>query len=144
MFWKIHLNEQNLLLDCFVKRDCDEQFMSLNLRTMPARLLDRSSYPNVFCRKSAFKSSSKFTGKTPRLRPATLLKKRLWHRYFPVNFEKFLRTPFLIEHLRWLLLTGINLCFPRVLTSPSWLPFHGIFPILGQLELHKLVWVKLS
>ena len=28
-------------------------------------------------------------------RPATLLKKRLWHRSFPVNFEKFLRTPFL-------------------------------------------------
>ena len=29
------------------------------------------------------------------LRPATLLKKRLWHRCFPVNFTKFLRTPFL-------------------------------------------------
>ena len=28
-------------------------------------------------------------------RPATLLKKRPWHRCFPVNFEKFLRTPFL-------------------------------------------------
>ena len=26
--------------------------------------------------------------------PATLLKKRLWHRCFPVNFPKFLRTPF--------------------------------------------------
>ena len=25
----------------------------------------------------------------------TLLKKRLWHRCFPVNFAKFLRTPFL-------------------------------------------------
>ena len=37
-------------------------------------------------------------------RPATLLKKRLWHRCFPVNFVKFLRTPFLTEHLRWLLL----------------------------------------
>ena len=29
------------------------------------------------------------------LRPATLLKKRLWERCFPVNFAKFLRTPFL-------------------------------------------------
>ena len=29
------------------------------------------------------------------LRLATLLKKRLWHRFFPVNFVKFLRTPFL-------------------------------------------------
>ena len=29
------------------------------------------------------------------LRPAILLNKRLWHRCFPVNFVKFLRTPFL-------------------------------------------------
>ena len=28
-------------------------------------------------------------------RPATLLKKRLWSRCFPMNFAKFLRTPFL-------------------------------------------------
>ena len=27
--------------------------------------------------------------------PTTLLKKRLWHRCFPVNFAQFLRTPFL-------------------------------------------------
>ena len=39
-----------------------------------------------------------------RLRPATLLKKRLWHKCFSVNFTKFLRTPLLTEHLRWLLL----------------------------------------
>ena len=37
-------------------------------------------------------------------RPATLLKKRRWHRCFPVNFAKFLRTSFRIEHLLWLLL----------------------------------------
>ena len=36
--------------------------------------------------------------------PATLLDKRLWHKCFPVHFAKFLRTPFLIEHLWWLLL----------------------------------------
>ena len=35
--------------------------------------------------------------------PAALLKKRFWHRCFPVNFAKFLRTPFFIEHLWWLL-----------------------------------------
>ena len=39
--------------------------------------------------------------------PATLLKKRLRHRCFPVNFAKFSRTPFLKEHLRWLLLEEI-------------------------------------
>ena len=38
---------------------------------------------------------SLFFNKVAGLRPATLLKKRLWHRYFPVNFAKFLRTPFL-------------------------------------------------
>ena len=32
--------------------------------------------------------------------PATLFKKRPWHRYFPVNFVQFLRTPFFTEHLR--------------------------------------------
>ena len=39
-----------------------------------------------------------------KLRPANLWKKRLWHRCFAVNFLKFLRTPFYIEHLWWLLL----------------------------------------
>ena len=29
------------------------------------------------------------------LRPATLLKSRLWHRCFPVNFANFFRKPFL-------------------------------------------------
>ena len=42
------------------------------------------------------------------LRPATLLKKRLWHKCFPVNFAKFLRTSFLTKHLRWLLLDNFN------------------------------------
>ena len=36
-----------------------------------------------------------FFNKVAGLRPATLLKKRLWHRCFAVNFAKFLRTPFL-------------------------------------------------
>ena len=40
--------------------------------------------------------------------PATLLKKKLWHRYFPVNFEKFLRTSYFTEKLQWLLLPGIK------------------------------------
>ena len=33
-----------------------------------------------------------------------LYKRRLWHRLFPVNFVKFLRTPFYIEHFWWQLL----------------------------------------
>ena len=56
-------------------------------------------------KKSVLRNFTKFTGKylcqglffnkDAGLRPATLLKKRLWHRSFPVNFVKFLRTPFL-------------------------------------------------
>ena len=41
------------------------------------RITDRSSRSEVFC---------------------------VWHRCFPVNFAKFLRTPSLIEHVFWLLL----------------------------------------
>ena len=53
--------------------------------------------------KVVFGNFAKFTGKrSPR--PATLFKKRLWHRCFPVNFEKFLRAPFLTDHLRCMLL----------------------------------------
>ena len=47
---------------------------------------------------------SLFFSKVAGLRCATLLKKRLWHRCFPVNFVKLLRTPFFTEHLWWLLL----------------------------------------
>ena len=47
---------------------------------------------------------SLFLNKFAGLRPATLLKKRLWHRCFPVNFAKLLITLFLTEHLWWLFL----------------------------------------
>ena len=42
------------------------------------------------------------------LRPATLLQKRLWHKCFPVNFAKFLRTPLLQNTSGWLLLTKLH------------------------------------
>ena len=45
------------------------------------------------------------------LRPVTLLKKRLWHRCFPVNFAKFLRTPFLQNTSGRLLLSFIQIVY---------------------------------
>ena len=39
------------------------------------------------------------------------IKKRLWHRCFPVNFAQFLRTPYTIKQLWWLLLFGIKMDF---------------------------------
>ena len=74
----------------------------------------RSSRQEVICEKSVLRNFKKFTGKhlcwnlffnkVSGLRPATFLKKRLWHKCFPVNIEKFLRTPFVTEHLLLLLL----------------------------------------
>ena len=61
------------------------------LRTL--RNFHLNSRPEVFRKKGVLRSFTKFTGRY--LRPATLLKKRLWHRCFPVNFAKFLKTPFL-------------------------------------------------
>ena len=61
--------------------------------------------PEVFFQKRCSWNFAKFTGKhlcqslffnkVAGLRPATLLKKKLWHSCFPVNFGKFLKTPFL-------------------------------------------------
>ena len=52
---------------------------------------------------SVLRNFTKFTEKYLGLY-ATLLKKRFWHRCFPVSFVKFLRTLFLTEQLLWLLL----------------------------------------
>ena len=58
--------------------------------------IDKSSRTEMFCKKSILTEKhlcqSLFFNKTVRLRPATLLKKRLWHRCFPVNFKKLLGT----------------------------------------------------
>ena len=56
----------------------------------------------IFTRKRLCKS--RFISKVVGLRPTTLLKKRLWHRCFPVNFAKFLRTLFLQNNSRCLFL----------------------------------------
>ena len=67
--------------------------------------MPRSSHQRCSIKKGVLRNFTKFTGKhlcqslffskVASLRPATLLKKRLWHRCFFVNFVKFLRTPFL-------------------------------------------------
>ena len=75
-------------------------FKSLNILSSA-----RSSHQRCSIIKGVLRNFTKFTGKhlcqslffnkVAGLSPATLLKKRLWHRCFPVNFAKFLRTPFL-------------------------------------------------
>ena len=68
-------------------------------------LILRCSHRRCSVRKDVFKNFAKFTGKhlcqshffnkVVGLRPATLWKKRLWHRCFPGNFERFFRMLFL-------------------------------------------------
>ena len=54
---------------------------------------------------------SLFFNKIAGLSPTTLLKKRLWHKCFPVNFTKFLRTPFLQNISGRLLLKHVQMTF---------------------------------
>ena len=63
--------------------------------------MSRSSHRRSSLRKAVFRNFAKFTGarlcqslffnKVAGVRTLTLLKKRLWHRCFHVNFAKFLR-----------------------------------------------------
>ena len=66
--------------------------------------------PEMFYKKSVLKNFTKFSRKhlCQSLRTATFLKKRLWHS-FPVNFVKFLRTSFLQNTCRRLLLKIVTL-----------------------------------
>ena len=74
--------------------------------------LQKQSSGGVF-KIGVLKIFTKFTGKhlCQSLRSVILLKKRFWHRCFPVHFAKFLGTPFLIGHLRWLFLQLIKKMF---------------------------------
>ena len=82
-------------------------------------LTARTSHLRCSAKKDVLRNFAKFTGKdlcqsfffnkVAGLRPATLLKKRPWHRCFPVNFAKFLRSPFLQNAFEQLLLYSAKL-----------------------------------
>ena len=81
-----------------IRKYCTEE--QISIRISPN--CSQSSRPEVFYEKPILKNSAKFAGKhvcqsfffnqVAGLRPATLLKKRLRHRWFPVIFIKFLTT----------------------------------------------------
>ena len=73
----------------------------------------RSSRPEVFCKIAVLRNFAKFTGKhlcqglfvnKVAGQACSFINKETLVQVFPVNFAKFLRTPFFIEHLWWLLL----------------------------------------
>ena len=61
--------------------------------------LYRSSHQRCSVRKVVLRDFTKSTGEHQCQRPATLLKMRLWHRCFSVNFTKLLKTHFFAERL---------------------------------------------
>ena len=79
------------------------EIFSFNINIAIFQVLKKQP-PEGFCKKSVLKKFRKIHQKTPvldslfkrfsGLRPGTLLKKRLQHRCFQVNFVTFLRTPF--------------------------------------------------
>ena len=80
------------------------------------QMTTRSSHQSCSVRKGVLRNFAKFTWKYLRQvlfynkvagpEPGTLLKKRLWHICFPMNFAKFQRTPF---HR-----TSLNDCFSTI------------------------------
>ena len=63
---------------------------------------------------------------------------RLWHKCFLVNFEKFLRTPFFIEHFRWLLPHMLLTCQ----ISKSWFNVSMAFDKTMNMARKKITFVK--
>ena len=118
VYWAITYPEpfQTSKMEFFVK-------IVTSTETTPLLRRFRSSHRRCSVKKGVLTNFAKFTGKDlcqslffnkiAGRRPATFLKKRLWHRCFPVNFAKFLRTSFLQNTSRCLLLT-----FERVLNTP--------------------------
>ena len=103
-------DENPFKLNCLTYLSCTVKFFNSSLIYGEA-IVQRCSVKKVFleisknsqentCARVSFLIKLQAFG----LRPATLLKKRLWYTCFPVNFVKFLRAPFFIEHLWWLVL----------------------------------------
>ena len=67
------------------------------------------------------------------LRPAALSKKRLWHKRFPVNFAKFLRTHF-SENTSWRLLLNDKKMLSSYIKILLSINKHETLPLLFKLQ----------
>ena len=90
---------------CFLPILTERKFWKIRGFLMFLADTNRSSHRRCSTIKDVLKNFANFTGKhlwqslffnkVRGITPATLLKKRLWHKCFPINVAKFLRTPFL-------------------------------------------------
>ena len=86
----------------FIKKDIVHQL--LNSEAVTRRYSVKSVFRNFAKFTKKHLRQSLFFNKVAGFKTATVLKKKLWHGCFPVNFVKFLKTPCLTEHLWCLLL----------------------------------------
>ena len=110
-------------------------------------VLTRRSHWKSYKKKNIFQNFAKFTGKhlcqsllfnkVAVLRSATLLKKRLWPRCFPVNSSKFLRAPFL-QNICGRLLLFKNLTLDLKLNSVASFNFNILIIIFEQIGVNLL------
>ena len=128
------------------------------------KILFRSSYQRCSMKKRVLRNFAKFTGKrlcqslffnkVAGLQACNFIKKRLRHKCFSVNFAQFLRTPFVIEHLRWPLQKMNNFFFSIVKChSKKWVisktevitnVLDQHFPRLTYLRAHVLYWLEVK
>ena len=66
---------------------------------------------------------------------ASLLRKRIWHRYFPTNFVKFLRIPFLQNTSRRLLLKKDGKLIVDAVLMDLWKALDRVFIVELSLDL---------
>ena len=93
---------------------------------VPILGLNRSSLPEVFCKKSVLRNFTKFTGKP--LCQILFFNKvaGLRHRCFPVNFVKFLRTPIFTYFYNSGRLLQVSIPFQSI-QEKSRVSFSGVF-----------------
>ena len=116
------------------------------------KTLSRSSHQMCSLRKGALRNFTTFTGKhlcqslffnkVAGLGSATLLKKRLWHRCFPGNFAKFLRTLFLKNTSGRLFLSVLQ-CYKKVILKSIKTKPDQVFNIpITKVSCRNKVWIK--
>ena len=107
-YFELHLFSTGSFFSSFVDLRVEPSWTSVEqqVETEHNTANIRSSYPEVFCRNSALKNFAKFTAVLESLFNkiaglGSLLKERVQHRCFPVNFAKYSRTTIFTEHHWW-------------------------------------------
>ena len=108
---------RNRMTSCQYRRDTRNVDQKQNI-------FGQKQPPEVSCKNCVLRNFAKFTGKHLRqslffnkvagFSPATLFKKRLSNRCFPVNFAKFLKTP-ILQNASGRLFLSVKLCFQKSL-----------------------------